>query len=368
MRNKDLKSNLGIIEGFYGKPWGFAKRQALVSFMKAHNYGFYMYAPKADTFLRENWQEPVPAPLLQKLKTLGEQLKESNIQWAIGLSPFDLHQNFNEQAKEALLAKIEQLSDLGINYLAILFDDMNGDFPDLAERQIEICHFVQANFDFDNLLMCPSYYCFDPILENVFGKMPENYLEDLGRGLDPSIDIFWTGEKVCSQAYSLEHLETVSRLLCRKPFLWDNYPVNDGAAMSPFLHLSAFSGREHCHDQYVAGVAVNPMNEAFLSQIPMASLNECLLNPNVYQPQQSFRKWSEHFLGDAAKSFISDKNIFEEQGLHILSEEQKNILIKKYSQFINAQNQNIIEELIEYLQGEYLSDVNDVVPTQLLWE
>ena len=363
-----MKSNLGIIEGFYGKPWGFAKREALIPFMKAHNYGFYMYAPKADTFLREKWQEPVPEPLLGKLKALGKQLKANDIQWAIGLSPFDLHQNFNEQAKKALLAKIEQLSGLGINCLAILFDDMKGDFADLAERQIDICHFIQANSHFDQLIMCPSYYCFDPILEKVFGTMPEQYLEDLGRGLDQSIDIFWTGEKVCSRDYSVEHLETVTGLLRRKPFIWDNYPVNDGATMSPFLHLSAFTGREYCHDQFVSGVAVNPMNEAFLSQIPLASLNECLSNPNTYQAEQSFQTWAKHFLGDAAQALAEDKALFEKQGFHALSGKQKEVLIQKYKTLSHSKNKDLIEELVMYLQGEFISDVKDEVPTQLLWE
>ena len=363
-----MKSNLGIIEGFYGKPWGFAKREALIPFMKAHNYGFYMYAPKADTFLREKWQEPVPEPLLKKLKILGEQLKANNIQWAIGLTPFDLHQDFSDQAKKALLIKLKQLSELGINCLAILFDDMKGDFADLAERQIEICHFIQANSQFDKLMMCPSYYCLDPILETVFGKMPDQYLEDLGKGLNGSIEIFWTGEKVCSPNYSLEHLEFVTNLLKRKPFIWDNYPVNDGATMSPFLHLSAFTGREHCHDQFVSGVAVNPMNEAFLSQIPLASLNDCLLNPEEYKAEHSFQKWVKVFLGNAAASLIDDLKLFEEQGLHALNDSQKKILIEKYSGFANSKNKNLIEELVEYLQGNYLSDVKDEVPTQLLWE
>src|SRR5690606_20641005 len=101
--------------------------------MKAHNDCFYMYAPKADRYFREDWQAAVPSPLLSKLKDFGEQLKMQNIQWAIGLSPFNLHQDFNENAKALLLAKLAQIQELGVNWLAILFDDMRGDFPDLAK-------------------------------------------------------------------------------------------------------------------------------------------------------------------------------------------------------------------------------------------
>lgn len=363
-----LSSHLGIIEGFYGKPWGFNKRLDMIPFMKAHNYGFYLYAPKADTYLREDWQKPVPEQLLTKLKRFGEALKQNDIQWAIGLSPFNLHQDFNDTAKKQLLAKLQQISALGVSWLAILFDDMKGDFPDLAERQVDICHFIQANTQFDKLLMCPSYYCFDPILEKVFGLMPDNYLQDLGNNLDRNIDIFWTGEKVCSTEYSQEHLQVVAEILKRKPFIWDNYPVNDGARMSPFLHLSAFTGREHCHQTWVEGVAVNPMNEAFLSQIPLASLNDCLENFQNYDAELSFLRWTNQFLGSAAEALINDKALFEKQGLHDLPTEKKQALIEKYSLLINAQNQNYVQEVIEYLQGEYLFDVKDTVPTQLLWE
>lgn len=363
-----VRSQLGIIEGFYGKPWSFAKRKASIEFMKAHNYCFYMYAPKADRYFREDWQAAVPSPLLSKLKDFGEQLKMQNIQWAIGLSPFNLHQDFNENAKALLLAKLAQIQELGVNWLAILFDDMRGDFPDLAKRQIEICHFVKAHSHFDKLLMCPSYYCFDPILEKVFGLMPENYLQDLGQGLDKSIEIFWTGEKVCSKAYSQAHLQLVENLLHRKPFIWDNYPVNDGARMSPFLHLSAVTGREFCYQDFVAGLAVNPMNEAFLSQIAMASLNDCLSNAQHYDAEASFVHWVNYFLGEAAEALKEDKPLFEMSGLHALSENEKQKLLEKYKRLMTAQNKNYVQDIIDYLQGDYLFDVKDTVPTQLLWE
>lgn len=358
----------GVIEGFYGRPWGFAKRKALIPFFKTFHYDFYLYAPKADVFLRERWQESMPEPLIRQLGDFGTSLRNEGLSWGIGLTPFNVHQNFDQQAKQQLRQKIEQLQALDINWLALLFDDMKGDFPDLAKTQIEICHYVQANFSFDKLLMCPSYYSLDPILEKVFGTMPENYLEDLGGGLDKSIEIFWTGEKVCSKNYSKEHLQSVASVLKRKPFIWDNYPVNDGARMSPFLHLNAFEGREYCHADFVSGLAVNPMNEAYLSQIPLATLSDCLANPEQYQAQQSFQKYVRQFMGQAAPDLLNDVILFQHQGLHTLSEAQRLSLQKQYQHLIDVQNQNCIEELLEYLQGLYLSDVKDEVPTQLLWQ
>ena len=360
--------NHGIIEGFYGKPWGFAKRKALLPFYKAFHYGFYIYAPKADVFLRERWHEPMPEPLTQQLAQFGKSLRNEDISWGIGLTPFNVHQDFNQKAKDQLKQKIEHLQKLEINWLALLFDDMKGDFPDLAKTQIEICHFVKAHFSFDKLLMCPSYYSFDPILAKVFGCMPENYLQDLGSGLDTDIEIFWTGEKVCSKNYSQAHLQSVAALLKRKPFIWDNYPVNDGARMSPFLHLDAFDGREHCHADYVAGLAVNPMNEAYLSRIPLATLADCMVSPTQYRAPQSFQKYVHQFMGSAAPQLLHDLDFFQQKGLHNLSEQQKQSMQQRYRVLLDSTNQACIQELLEYLQGFYLSDVKDEVPTQLLWQ
>ena len=39
-------------------PW--PERRAQVDCLKAHGYGFYIYAPKADVFLRRRWRETPP--------------------------------------------------------------------------------------------------------------------------------------------------------------------------------------------------------------------------------------------------------------------------------------------------------------------
>ena len=55
-----MSTMLGIIEGFYGPVWSWQERRQLVSALAPHGYGFYLYAPKADAFLRRRWQEPHP--------------------------------------------------------------------------------------------------------------------------------------------------------------------------------------------------------------------------------------------------------------------------------------------------------------------
>jgi len=368
MTKQIRQQHLGVIEGFYGKPWGFEKRHALIPFLLARQYSFFIYAPKADSFFRENWRAPLPEPLFARLRQLGGDLRKAGMDWGIGLSPYELHLGFDQKGKDDLKRRIGEMHEAGCNWLAILFDDMKGDLPNLADIQIEICEFVKENSDFEKLLMCPSYYCFDPILEKVFGSRPDNYLEDLGKHLDKEIEIFWTGEEVCSPAYSKEHLTEVAGLLNRKPFIWDNYPVNDGARMSPFLHMSAFTGREFCVDGYAGGIAVNPMNEAFLSTIPMATLSDCLANPESYSAEDSFRKWLRELAGKAGEAILEDLESFEKEGLDGMGENEKQALIEKYQQVMDSANEGLVNELLEFLRGEYRFDLSsDEVPTQSLW-
>lgn len=359
----------GIIEGFYGKPWGFQKREAYISFMKRFAYDFYIYAPKADPYLREKWQQPFPEPLFEKLKGFGSLLRQNGIDWGVGFSPFEIHRDFGPQTLSAIRSKLDELKSLDISCLAILFDDMSGDQSDLAKIQIEVCHFIQDYMRLDKVMMCPSYYSFDPILEKVFGDMPENYLADLGHGLDKNIDMFWTGEKVCSSSYSVAHLKQVESLLMRKPFVWDNYPVNDGARMSQFLHLNGFDGRQACHEANVSGLAVNPMNEAYLSQLPLATLSDCLADPVSYQCEVSFKSNLHKIFGvELSEQIEKDLNFFESQGLNSLDSAEREKYVNQYELLKNNHNKKFVEEIIAYFNGEYLSDVKDEVPTQLLWQ
>jgi hyaluronoglucosaminidase len=46
---------LGVIEGYYGRPWSWDMREAQARFLASHGYSSYIYAPKADAYLRRRW-------------------------------------------------------------------------------------------------------------------------------------------------------------------------------------------------------------------------------------------------------------------------------------------------------------------------
>src|SRR5208283_853081 len=196
------------------------------------------------------------------------------MRFGVGFSPFEVYRDFNDEAREAMARKLAFFDDIGVTDLAILFDDMRADEADLARRQADILHWVAERTGAAKLIACPTVYTDDPLLERAFGAAPPDYLDVLGRDLDPAIGLFWTGEEVCSREYSPGHLARIGERMRRKPTLWDNYPVNDGPTMSPYLHLRAFTGRPASIGPCLAAHAVNPSLQPTLFRIPAMSLAE----------------------------------------------------------------------------------------------
>jgi hyaluronoglucosaminidase len=299
-------TELGIIEGYFGAPWSWDARTAVMRLLAPHGYSFFTYAPKADAFLRRRWREPYPDAELQQLKIFAQSCRAANVRFGVGLSPYEAYLNFDEATRSALGAKLAQLDALGLDDLAFLFDDMRGDIADLAARQAEMMHFVASRTKASRIIFCPTYYSDDSVLDRAFGKRPESYLEQLGTALDLAIHVFWTGEEVCSREYSVAHLKRVTDQLRRKPFLWDNYPVNDGARMSQHLHLRGFTGRPAAIGAWLSAHAVNPALQPLLSCIPALTLATSYASGDGYAYRSAFREAAVKVVGQPLATMLDE--------------------------------------------------------------
>ena len=76
-----------------------------------------MYAPKADPFLRKEWQKDFPADHFTNLKKMGEAFSNQGVKWGIGLTPFEIFHDFNEDAKDALKMKLKRIDELNPDVL-----------------------------------------------------------------------------------------------------------------------------------------------------------------------------------------------------------------------------------------------------------
>jgi hyaluronoglucosaminidase len=336
----------GIIEGFFGRSWSWQARQNYASFLKQNNYQYYIYAPKADRYLRRQWAEPWPDADYTHLQQLGQVYRQANIAWGIGITPFEIHHSFDDQTKAQLDCKIRSINNLQPDILAILFDDMRGDDANIAQVQAAVTHRIMEQSTASSFIMCPTYYSTDPVLDKVFGDRPANYLEALGQLLDAAVHVFWTGEKVCSTAYPAAHLQEITVQLGRKPFIWDNYPVNDGAKICKFLHLRPFGESAEHLAKWTAGHAINPMNQAYLSQIPLMTLTGSDQQSPLYSAARSLG--GETF----ATYLVQDISAFQDEGLDLLSAKRKQWLIDRYIAFQTPHSQ----ELVDWLKGEYPFD------------
>ena len=262
----------------------------------------------------------------------------------MGLSPFELYRAYDAESRRALQAKVQRIDALGGNLLAILFDDMPGDCADLAARQAEIVADVRAWTRAEYLLTCPTYYSSDPVLERYFGAMPEDYWEELGACVDPEVGIFWTGDQVCSPKVAPQDLQDITGLLRRKPVLWDNYPVNDGAAACKFLHLAPLPGRDEALPAAVSGHLCNPMNQAWLSRLPLTGLAR-LYGANT-------PTMAELYAPALVELLARDRELFETGGLDAIDEKTRQGLAGEY----DLVDDPAAAEVAEWLRGGYAFD------------
>jgi hyaluronoglucosaminidase len=348
---------LGVIEGFFGRPWSWQARRHIVATLAPRGFSFYHYAPKADAFLRRRWREPHPDAQASEIAAFARFCREHGVRFGLGLSPFEAFHDDGEDTRAALMAKVGWLNDLGIDDLAILFDDMRGDVPELAVRQARLVDLAGATTRASKLLMCPSYYSDDPVLDRVFGARPPAYLADLGRLLDPAVGIYWTGEEVCSRAISTGHLAPLVEALRRKPTLWDNYPVNDGPRMSQFLHLRGVTGRSPAIRDLIDGHGANPALQPHLSLGPLATLAMSYAQGDAYCYAAAGHGAHVAIHGEeVAEALRGDLLTLNDAGLSRIGEETRARLVARYA----AIDHPAAREVLGWLAGEDLVSADDV--------
>ena len=176
----------------------------------------------------------------------------------------------------------------------------------------------------------------------------------------PILQVFWTGEEVCSREISPGHLKRVGQLLGRKPLLWDNYPVNDGDRMSRHLHLRGFTGRPAANAAYIAGHAINPALQPTLTCIPAITLAQSYQLGPDYEYGKALHSAAREVLGEALADRVqADLLVLQDAGLERLSAERKLALMHTYDSFDHP----AADEILRWLAGDY-AVTNEIVATQ----
>ena len=341
--------DIGVIEGFFGRPWSWLAREAYAGFLAEQGYGFYIFAPKDDAILRKRWRDDWSEGEWTALSMIRESYREAGVLFGLGLSPWGLHKDYDDAGKADLEAKVRRLGLLEPDILAVLFDDMPGASDGLASVQARIAMDALDASNAPVAMACPTFYSDDPAYEKEFGSVPSHYLQDFTAGLDPSVHVHWTGPITCSKEYPADHLTDVAERMGRKPFIWDNYPVNDGPDMAKHLFLRAFENRGPALKSLTTGLAANPMNQAFLSWIPLATLPKNLADKG-YDGDAAFREAATALCGeDMAAALTRDLGLFHDTGLDGINRDQAAELTEKYEGFGNV----FALEIMRWLAGDY---------------
>ena len=338
----------GVMEAFYGTPWPMSARLSYARWLSELGLNCYLYAPKADPYLRRAWSDHWPAVEWRALTSLSAEYRRRGVAFGVGLSPFSLYADYSHARRARLRRKIKRLNALEAPVLGILFDDMPGDQPDLAARQAEIVHDCSDWSRAQRLLVCPTYYSSDPVLERVFGTRPADYWQQLGTLLPDTVDVFWTGPRVCADALTASELSTINTQLARPVTVWDNYPVNDSAQRSRHLYLEPPPRRAAATLRAATrGHLCNGMNQPLLSLPAIAGL------AGLYDPALDTDAWLSSNLGSATlRCLRCDASRFRDSTREQLCELHGEALRQKYL----ALETPAANEVLAWLDGDYVFD------------
>lgn len=362
-----LFAKRGYIEGFYGKPWSAGQREEMLPFMAGYGMNTYYYAPKDDVYHREKWRELYPARELEDLGRLAQLCSDNFVEFNYCIAPGLSMRYSSEQEYQTLLCKVKQLYNIGVRGFGLLLDDIPERLhfdEDCTRFDYETvnAHIYLAGRLYDDLVgfgekthltVCPLLY---------HGRGDEYYISKLGQGLEPCVDLFWTGKNICSQDLTVPEAIRFCEATNHRALYWDNFPVND-AEMQNEMHMGFISGRDSELYRYCAGLISNTMEYCVSSKIPLLTVANYLWNPLAYDGRESWKKALKIVLGEDADKFeLFADNLFtsclKTENSSIFNDTAARAQAELYAGDIEKAKQIFSEYLIklrgccEYLSGE----------------
>ncbi|MEU0137657.1 beta-N-acetylglucosaminidase domain-containing protein [Streptomyces sp. NPDC006296] len=316
----------GSIEGFYGAPWSHADRLDQLAFYGDIKANTYIYTPKDDAYLREEWREPYPADKLAELRELIEQATSHHVGFTYALSP-GLSVCYSDPGDvSALKAKLGTLYDQGARSFYVALDDISytrwncdGDEEtygapgrgSAGRAQADLLNAVQRDFvdthpDAEPLQFVPTEYS---------DTADSAYKSVLREQLDPKVVVQWTGTDVVPPSISVADAEAASAVWGRKVFLWDNYPVNDYGQTTGRLLMAPYDKREAGLHKALSGIVLNPMNQAAASKVALFGGASFAWNDEDYDAGRTWRAAAGYLAGGDPRTTRALLAFFDTQHL-----------------------------------------------------
>lgn len=223
----------GYQECYYGDPWSWAERHAMLESAGALDYTHYVYGPANDPHTGSSWSQPYTPQELAEFSRLVEHASSlgMTVVWRVSpsapLNPADAIR-FNDEGAQRLITRIHDITTTGITTILIAFDDIeHAIHPDdrqrfgadavavaqgwLIEQVVDALPNVQ-------IVVCPTLYWGDP---------GSPYRAALIGALPANTSVVWTGSEVVAPFITQQEASAILAEYERPLWLWDNYPVND---------------------------------------------------------------------------------------------------------------------------------------------
>ncbi len=295
----DLKYR-GVVEGFYGTPWSHEVRMSLIDFYGKFKMNSYLYGPKDDPYHScPNWRLPYPEKEAEQIKELIDACRRNRVDFVWAIHPGqDI--KWNEEDYRNLVNKLNGMYDLGVRAFALFFDDISGEGTNPV-KQTELLNrlttdFVKAKEDVAYLTVCPTDY--SKLWAN---PTPQGPLAIYGNTLDPSIEVFWTGDVVCSDL-TPETMEWVNSRIKRPAYFWWNYPVTDYVRhiilQGPVYGLDTTLTAEN-----LCGIASNPMEHGEASKLALYGVADYTWNVSAYNPIDNWERGLGELMPEAREAY-----------------------------------------------------------------
>lgn len=277
----------GVVEGFYGTPWSHEVRLSLIDFYGKFKMNYYLYGPKDDPYHScPNWRQPYPEKDAGNIRELVEACNRNRVDFVWAIHPGqDI--KWNEEDYRNLVNKFNWMYDLGVRSFAIFFDDISGEGtnPNKQTALLNRLHedFVKVKEGVAPLIVCPTDY--SKLWAN---PTPKGSLAIYGKTLDPSINVFWTGDVVCSDL-TRETMDWVNSRIQRPALYWWNFPVTD-YARHIIMQGPTYGLDTTLTDKEVCGLISNPMEHGEASKLALYSVADYGWNIAGYNAIDSWER------------------------------------------------------------------------------
>ncbi|HLM63866.1 MAG TPA: beta-N-acetylglucosaminidase domain-containing protein, partial [Acidimicrobiales bacterium] len=109
--------------------------------------------------------------------------------------------------------------------------------------------------------------------------------------------VMWTGPLVVPAEITVAQAAAAAQVFGRPTLIWDNTPVNDFPPTAGRLLLGPYTRREPGLSDQVAGLVLNPMNQASASKVALIGGADFTWNDAAYDPARAHRAAASHLAG-----------------------------------------------------------------------